>query len=112
MEIGSRQREADRREPAGGILVLVLFTTVMSGFLIHGATLELGWEKLPRFISVMIGGPLVGILAGRFHRYIKVLLAIYAVAAITFIVGLLVWINIWRACWISRFSFGDATVGR
>lgn len=94
MEAGNGKVEARHREPAGGILVLVLLAATISGLLIHNATLELGWEKLPRFVSIMVGAPLVGLLAGLLHRYIKMLLAVYVVAALIFIVGLLVWINI------------------
>lgn len=75
MEAGNGKVEGHRREPASGILILVLFVAAISGLLIHNTTLELGWEKLPRFLSIMVGAPLVGILAGRFHRYIKMLLA-------------------------------------
>lgn len=74
--------------------MLVLIATAISGFLVHSATLELGWEKSPRFLSVMVGAQLLGILAGLFHRYIKILLAVHVLAALIFIAGLLVWINL------------------
>lgn len=87
-------RTSGDREPARGIFLLVLLVVGISGFMIHHTTLGLGWEKVPRFVAIMIGAPLLGTIAGVFHRYIKILLALYAIAAFVFIVGLLVWINI------------------